>query len=49
MAFTVSLTPNVPVPAAPQATFTLAEPWPDEIVPPVTVQTYVLPVFDGMV
>ena len=49
VAFTESLTIKVPVPAEPQAMVALADPCPDDIVPPVTVQAYVLPVFVGIV
>ena len=47
--FTESLTVKLPEPEAPQVTEAVAVPCPDEIVPPVTVQTYVLPVFAGVV
>ena len=41
----VSATVAEPVPAAPHAIVADAVPCPELIVPPVTVQTYVLPVF----
>ena len=48
VAFTESLTINEPTPEPDQAMVADAVPCPDVMVPPVTVQTYVLPVFDGV-